>query len=372
MNHLTPKDTGSLNTPLDWAQKACEAIMSKYAPELLPPEAHWHYHQGVFLLGMERCWRETKREDYYNYLKTWVDSQVMPDGSIKNYRTDELDDIQPGILLFDLIEQTGDERYHKALVTLVELLKTWPKNAEGGFWHKNRYPNQMWLDGLYMAGPIAVQYGSKFNHPEYFEMMVFQALLMAKHTMDRRTGLLFHGWDETRQVPWADSVTGQAPEFWGRAIGWYVVALLDMFDYLPEEQPGREELVAILKKLFISIIQYQDEKTGLWYQVVDKGDREDNWLETSCSCLYAYAIAKAIRKGYLDHSFITPLQKAYQGIIGVLRFAENGSLIIPEICVGTGIGDYPHYIARPRSENDLHGAGAFVLSFIEMHKVLSV
>ncbi|WP_426452489.1 glycoside hydrolase family 88/105 protein [Paenibacillus sp. S-38] len=355
----------SVLTPIQWAEKACEALMTKFEPELLPPD-RFHYHQGVFLSGMEKCWRQTGNNKYYDYLKGWVDSQILPDGSIKKYKPDELDDIQPGVLLYNLLEQTGDERYKTALHTLVPLLKSWRTNPSGGFWHKGHYPNQMWLDGLYMAGPIAVQFGKTFGEPEYFDMMTFQALLMAKHTKDPVTGLLYHGWDETKAAAWADPVTGLAPEFWGRAIGWYPVALLEMFEYLPEDHKDKAALVQILQDLLVALTRYQDPSTGLWYQVIDKGDRPDNWLENSCTSLFVHAIAKAVRLGYLDAEYLQYAWKGYQGVIDTLKFDENGNVVIGQICIGTGIGDYAHYIARPTSENDLHGAGAFTLMCVEM------
>jgi unsaturated rhamnogalacturonyl hydrolase len=352
-------------SPIEWAEKACEALMFKFEPEQLPPD-RFHYHQGVFLSGMEKCWRQTGNDKYYDYMKRWVDSQILPDGSIKKYNPDELDDIQPGVLLYTLYEQTGDERYKKALHTLVPLLKSWKTNPSGGFWHKERYPNQMWLDGLYMAGPIAVQFGETFGESEYFDMMTFQALLMAKHTKDPKTGLLYHGWDETKEVFWADPVTGLAPEFWGRAIGWYPVALLEMFEHLPKDHKDKAALVQILQDLLIALPKFQDKETGLWYQVVDKGDRPDNWLENSCTALFVHAIAKAVRFGYLDEKYMEYAWKGYQGVIDTLKFDENGHVVIGQICIGTGIGDYAHYIARPTSENDLHGAGAFILMCVEM------
>ncbi|SDD69451.1 unsaturated rhamnogalacturonyl hydrolase [Paenibacillus sp. UNCCL117] len=354
-------------SPIQWAEKACEALMFRFEPEQLPPD-RFHYHQGVFLSGMEKCWRETGNDTYYDYLKRWVDSQILADGSIRKFNPDELDDIQPGVLLFTLYERTGDERYKKALHTLVPLLKSWPTNPSGGFWHKGRYPNQMWLDGLYMAGPIAVQFGRTFGFSEYYDMMTFQAILMEKHTKDPRTGLLYHGWDETRKAAWSDPATGLAPEFWGRAIGWYPVALLEMFEHLPEDHPDKPALTAILQDLLKSLIPFQDAATGLWYQVVDKGDRPDNWLENSCTALYVHAIAKAVRFGYLDASYLQYAWKGYQGVIDTLKLDENGHVVIGQICIGTGIGDYAHYIARPTSENDLHGAGAFILMCVEMSK----
>jgi unsaturated rhamnogalacturonyl hydrolase len=353
-------------TPIEWATKACEAIMAKYEPEQLPPD-RFHYHQGVFLSGMEKCWRQTGEQRLYDYMKAWVDSQILEDGSIRHFNDDELDDIQPGVLLFTLYEQTGDERYRKALYNLVPLLKSWPTNPSGGFWHKSYCPNQMWLDGLYMAGPIAVQFGSVFGESDYFDMMAFQALLLAQHTKDPVTGLLYHGWDETKEADWAAPDTGLASEFWGRAIGWFPVALLEMFEHMPQDHPDRAQLVSIVHDLLVSLVRYQDPATGLWYQVVDKGDRADNWLENSCTALFVHAIAKAVRFGYLEESYLEHAWKGYQGVIDTLEFDVNGHVVIGNICIGTAIGDYAHYIARPTSANDLHGAGAFILMCAEMN-----
>lgn len=352
-------------TPLQWAEKACKALMHKFEPERLPPD-RFHYHQGVFLSGMEKTWRLTGDDKYYAYIKAWVDSQVLADGSIKKYRPQELDDIQPGVLLFNLYERTGDERYRKALHELVPLLMTWPTNKSGGFWHKDHYPNQMWLDGLYMAGPIAVRFGRTFGEPAYYDLMARQAKLMFRHAKDPVTGLLYHGWDETKEAAWADPATGLAPEFWGRAIGWVPVAMLEMFDHLPDDHPDKPELARFLQELLAALPKFQDAATGRWYQVVDKGDRPDNWPENSCTALYVQAIAKAVRLGYLDSSFMAYAWKGYQGVIDTLTFDANGHVVIGDICIGTGIGDYAHYIARPTSENDLHGAGAFILMCAEM------
>ncbi|MCM3442217.1 glycoside hydrolase family 88 protein [Metabacillus halosaccharovorans] len=358
-------------TPIQWAEKACETLMAKFEPELLPPE-RFHYHQGVFLSGMEKCWRQTNKSKYYDYIKRWVDSHILADGSIMKFNSDELDDIQPGVLLFTLYEQTGDERYKKALFNLVPLLKSWKTNPSGGFWHKEHYPNQMWLDGLYMAGPIAVQFGKTFDQSDYFDMMTYQAILMEKHTKDPDTGLLYHGWDETKEANWADPITGLAPEFWGRAIGWYPVALLEMFDHLPKDHKDKQKLTSILQDLLIALTKYQDSETGLWYQVIDKGNLSDNWLENSCTSLFVQAIAKAVRMGYLDAKYMKYAWKGYNGVIDTLKYDEKGNLLIGNICIGTGIGDYAHYIARPTSENDLHGAGAFILMCVEMSQAKTV
>lgn len=351
--------------PLGWAEKACRSLMAKYEPQSLPPAGHWHYHQGVFLSGMERCWKATHNEDYYRYLKGYVDSQILPDGRIRFYDPGQLDDIQPGILLFNLFEATGDARYKKALDELVSLLRGWKTNQKGSFWHKESCPNQTWLDGLYMCGPIAAQYGRAFGDGGLFDLIASQALLMETWMRDEKTGLLYHAWDDSRQAAWADPATGRSGEFWGRAIGWYATAVADILDDLPEGHKDRAALIKALQDLLLALTRYQDA-SGRWYQVVDKVDSPGNWLENSCTCLFVYSIAKAVRRGYLDKRFLPCAWKGYQGVVETLRFGEDGRVLIGDICVGTGVGDYAHYIARPTGVNDLHGAGAFILMCVEM------
>ncbi len=356
-------------TPLNWSELACDTLMKKYRAEELPPAGHFHYHQGVFLLGMQRCWEQNHKEKYFHYSKAWIDSLIKPDGTISNFNPGQLDDIQPGILLYRLFDQTGERRYQKALHTLISIYKAFPRNSLGGLWHKRQLPNQMWLDGLFMGGPLAAEYAAKFNCPELFDMVVLQAELMAEHCQDPRTGLLRHGWDESRKAEWADPKTGCAPECWGRAVGWYVAAVMDILDYLPKNHQGYYKLTKIFKKLIRAILRYQDESDGRWYQVVDKGNLPGNWLENSCSCLFVYAISKAVRKGLLDKSFLENARKGYKGVLRSLNFDENGGVKIGNVCIGTGIGDYDYYIRRPTSVNDLHGVGTFLMMCDEMNRI---
>lgn len=354
-------------TPLQWGELACDTLMTKFQAKDLPPAGRFHYHQGVFLLGMEKCYDQNGEEKYFQYRKDWVDSICNAEGEISCYDPTQLDDIQPGILLFQLYEKTGDDRYKKALFTLVPLIKNWKTNQKGGFWHKEVHPNQMWLDGLFMGGPIAVKFGKTFHEPLYFDLIARQALLMDRYTKDGKTGLLYHGWDESKEAEWADPVTGRSPEFWGRAVGWVPVALLEIFDDLPEDHEKKPELAGMLCNIMKSLIPFQDEKTGLWYEVLDKGDDPNNWLETSCTCLFVYAIAKAVRMGYLHAVYLKYAWKGYNGVISRLKLDEKGGIIIDGVCIGTGIGDYEHYLNRPTSVNDLHGAGAFILMCAEMN-----
>ncbi|TCT12891.1 unsaturated rhamnogalacturonyl hydrolase [Natranaerovirga pectinivora] len=356
-------------TPIQWAEKACETLMKKFEAPNLPPVGRFHYHQGVFLLGVERCWEQNQNDKYFNYIKDWVDSYISDFGSVSGNNTTELDDVQPGIILFNLFEKTNLKKYKNALYEIVPLLKSWKTNSEGGFWHKGKTPNQMWLDGLFMGGPIAVKFGKVFNDSTYFDMVTYQAKLMTEHTKDDKSGLLYHGCDPTKEAEWADPITGRSSEFWGRAIGWYPVAIVDILDYLPKDHKDRDILLQILKDLIDALILYQD-KSGLWYQVIDKGENPENWLETSCSSLFVAAIAKAVRMGYLDASYFQYAKIGYKGIIETIKEDENG-IIISGICIGTPIGDYDFYITRPTTENDLHGAGAFILMCVEVGKVIT-
>ncbi|MDO5416641.1 MAG: glycoside hydrolase family 88 protein [Lachnospiraceae bacterium] len=356
-------------TPIGYAKMACDTLMRKFQAEELPPKGHFHYHQGVFLSGMEKTYQVCGEEKYADYIKAWVDSLIDEEGQLHGFQPEELDDIQPGILLYRLFETTGDERYRKVLDELIGILKAFPKNRLGGYWHKEKNKEQMWLDGLYMAGPILALYGKYFGDTECLDICRFQALLMEEKTKDEKTGLLYHAWDSLGTAKWADPETGRSPEFWGRSIGWVPVAILDELECMPEDYEGYDELKRMAVELLKAVLNYQ-EKNGLWYQVVDKMGQEGNWLETSCSCLFAAAISKAVRLGFMERSYLDKAKLAFEGVADTLRF-EDGNLIISGICVGTGVGDYEHYCRRPTSENDLHGTGAFLLMCAELEMALA-
>lgn len=356
-----------LRTPLDTAKAACDALMAAYTPETLPPAGRWHYHQGIFLHGMMQVWRLSGNEDYLHYAKEYVDHLVDANGSLL-FARDELDSIMAGLLLFPLEDQFGDPRYRAAADKLRYLFRTLNRTSEGAFWHKDKYPHQMWLDGLYMGGVFALQYADRYGDRELIPMVLDWERLMRVHMTDAKTGLLYHAWDESRQFPWADPKTGNSPEFWGRSLGWYGMALGDFLDVLPEGHDGRGELITALGRFVDAVIRFQDEASGLWYQVVDKGDRADNWLETSCTSLFIYAIAKAVRHGCVGEDRLAAARKAYDGLLARVKTDEAGHLTVPDICIGTSAGDYDHYVKRPVSDNDLHGVGAFVLACVEMEK----
>lgn len=348
-----------MQKPLFYAKAAVETMMRKFEAPELPPVGRFHYHQGVFLSGVYQTYLLCKEERYFDYMKGWVDAMMDEEGNIFECDHGQMDDIQPGILLYPLIERTGDMKYRNALETLIEVMRKYPKNREGGFWHKAWFANEMWLDGLYMGGPIQAEYAAKYNAPELFDEVAFQALLMEKVTKDEKTGLLYHAYDSERAAEWADKETGLSPEFWGRSIGWVPVAVLDDLDFLPENHPKRGEMERMVTELLIALCKYQGPD-GRWYQVVDKVDAPENWPENSCTCLYVAAICKAVAKGLLNKSYLDCAKKGYEGVINSLSFEEE-DIQIGNVCVGTGVGDYQHYINRPTSTNDLHGVGAFLI-----------
>jgi len=288
---------------------------------------------------------------------------VGADGRIVGeYNPLSMDDIQPGILLYPLLDRTGDPRYRKALDSLARDMRHFPKNPEGGHWHKDIRPDEMWLDGLYMGGPICAEYAARYDDAAMLSNAVCQIELMEKVTRDPATGLWKHAYDHNKKQPWADPATGRSPEFWGRAMGWVVVAVQQTRAFLPDGDPRRETLARIVRDLLLALCEYQTE-SGLWYQVVDKPDAPGNWPEISCSSLYAAGLFMAVKDGLLPETALAAARKGYEGVIGSLtrRGEDLEDLIVGGVCVGTGVGEYEYYIHRPVSENDLHGVGAFLL-----------
>lgn len=352
-------------SPLDYGRACCDTMMRKFAAEDLPPKGRFHYHQGVFLSGMYQNYILCGEEKYFEYIKKWVDSIIDEEGNI-DFDKRQLDGIQPGILLYKLYDRTGDMRYKKALDTLVPVIMAFPANADGGLWHKEFHPHQMWLDGLYMAGPICAEYGSRFDRPDCIDLVTKQVLLMRQRTEDTETGLWYHGYDEARKEPWADPVTGRSPEFWGRSIGWVPIAVLDDLQFIPRGHKDYELLCCAVRDLLTAVCKYQSQE-GRWYQVINKEGETGNWVENSCSCLFTAAICEAVRRGILPESYLEQARKGYDAVIRSLEW-EGEDLLIGDICIGTGVGDYPFYCARPVCTNDLHGAGAFLLMCASVQK----
>jgi len=363
-----------------WAEKAADSILAIYPdPKDLHnhhPPGQWVYQNGFFLNALFVLWQKAQKPEYVQYIRNWVDLFINKDGVFdeNKYRREEynLDNILPGRLLIALYQETREEKYKRAACFLMEQLKEQPRTSERGYWHKQIYPYQMWLDGIYMAELFSVEFARVFAASRYFDEAVHQITLIHRHTYDPKTGLLYHGWDETKTQVWAHPKRGTSPEFWGRAIGWYIMVLVECLDALSEEHPGRNEIISILRNLAASVARYQDPETGLWYQVLDKGDRPDNWHETSCTAMFAYAFAKGVRKGYLDSRFREHAEKAYQGLLDHhVYLDENGHFYLTDtVSVGSlrSKGDYEYYVTTERRTNDFKGVAAFLYVSLELEK----
>jgi len=339
------------------------------------PNPTWNYTQGLIAHSMIKVWKENGNEKYYNYAKTYADKFIGQDGVISQYDMSDynIDAVNSGKFLFDLYEKTKDERYLKAINLLRDQLKTHPRTSEGGFWHKKRYPNQMWLDGLYMGAPFYAQYAAYFNQTELFDDVVKQFILVHKYTYNPKTGLNYHGWDEKKVQKWADPKTGCSPNYWGRAEGWYAMALVDVLDYLPQDYSGRAKILDILNQVAAGIRKYQDTKTGLWYQVLDQGNREGNYLEATGSCMFTYALLKATRKGYISQDYKAVALKGYSGILkNLIKNNSDGTISLTKCCSVAGLGgnpyrdgSYEYYIKEPVRDNDPKGVGPFIMASLE-------
>jgi len=365
---------------LDWAEKVAESVMMRN-PDVYN-NGNWDYVTGTILRGFQELWYETGKEKYFDYIKNTVDFSVRNDGSIAGYNIKKynLDEINEGRIVLFLYEETGDSRYKKAADSLRKQLEEQPRTSDGGFWHKERYPYQMWLDGLYMASPFYAYYGKLFNEPENFDDVVLQLSLMEKHARDTETGLLYHGWNETKEQDWANDVTGCSSEFWGRAIGWYSMALVDVLDYLPVDYTLRDSVIHIFQRLSIALKNFQDDSIGVWWQVVDKAGWEGNYPEASASCMFVYSLAKGIRLGYIDKKkFLPVVKKGFEGILKEFVVEnQDGSITLTKICKTAGLGgygrdgSYEYYVSKTDIvDNDGKGIGPFITGCIELARLFN-
>jgi unsaturated rhamnogalacturonyl hydrolase len=338
----------------------------------------WDYTAGLVLLAMERVAERTRDARFGDYVRRNMDRAVQPDGMIRTYELEEfnLDQINQGRLLFPLYERTRDERYRKALDLLREQLRRQPRTKEGGFWHKNIYPHQMWLDGLYMAGPFYAQYGRAFGEAAAFDDVARQFLLVARHTRDPETGLMYHGWDESRSQVWADKATGRSPHFWGRAVGWYLMAIADVLDFLPDAHKDRGAILRIFTDLADAVARVQDPVTGLWYQILDQPSRAGNYLESSASSMFIYAFAKGASRGWLDARYRAVAERGFDGLIEHMVSVDATGLVSLNRIVQVGglggkqqrDGSFRYYISEPVVSNDHKGVGAFILAAIALDR----
>lgn len=360
-----------------WSRRMADSTIARHNPSLV----QWHYEHGFMLKGIEQVWLATGEKRYWDFIQNYLDTLIDMAGNILTYRVEEynLDQINAGKILFPLYRATADPRYRKALAQLREQLNHQPRTRSGSFWHKQIYPYQVWLDGLYMVAPFYAEYAQAFAESADFDDLIQQLIRVETYTRDPHSGLLYHAWDESKQQRWANPQTGCSPQFWGRAMGWYAMALVDTLDYLPETHMGRSVLPTILLRLIDAILGVQDEVTGLWYQILDQPGRPGNYLEASASCMFIYAIAKSVRKSYVPSKYLAAARRAYSGAIEqFVRIDEQGLANLEWTCSVAGLGgnpyrdgSYEYYISEPIATNDYKGIGAFTLAAVEIEKLFN-
>ncbi len=378
---LAASPVGSQSSQPPWSVRMADAELARHPDPMLQDSAapKWDYTQGLIFSAMLATWRATGDERYWTYARKYYDGMIDAEGRIRTYdlREFNLDRLNSGKALMEIHARTPEPRYRQALDQLRQQLREHPRTSEGGFWHKERYPSQMWLDGLYMGATFLAQYAATFNEPSAFDDVITQFVLMEQHARDAKTGLLYHAWDEKRAQKWANPATGLSPNFWGRAVGWYGMALVDTLDFIPETHPRRGELVAILQRLAQAVVKVQDPKSGAWYQVLDQGSREGNYLEASVSAMLAYALLKGARKGYLDREFAEAGRRAYDGLLReFITTAPGGGVTIAPVCQVAGLGNDPgrgvyrdgtfeYYVNERRRDNDPKAVGPFIFASLE-------
>jgi len=363
------------------AQQMAATVLLQH-PSTTPTACTWGYEDGFRLDGMAAMWHNTADPAIFNFIKAAVDPCIAADGSIVGYKaeTHTLDNIEMGRAVLFLYRVTSQPKYALAAKFLHDQLALQPRTPSGGYWHKQIYPNQMWLDGAYMAEPFRAEYAVTFQSPADFDDIAKQLLLMDANMRDPDSGLLRHGWDESKQMSWADKTTGLSPEVWGRAMGWYAMALVDTLDWFPpssdQSHPQRAALIAALNRTMAAVIEVQDAKTGLWWQVMTHGSEPGNFFEASASCMFTYALARGVRMGYLPQADEENAKRAWEGIQKQFIAANpDGTLVLQNTVKVGGLGgtpfragDYNYYIHEPVVDQDKKGVGAFLLAGSEMEQ----
>ena len=338
----------------------------------------WDYTQALMAKAMLQTYQATGKTIYLDYVMKFAEYFIGKKGEIKTYKMSDfnIDRVNGGSFLFVLNDIKPEKRWSLANDQLFNQLQEQPRTKEGGFWHKKIYPHQMWLDGLYMAEPFYVRYAVEHNMDKGVEDVATQFRLIDKYTFDPKSGLNYHGWDESREQKWANPETGCSPNFWSRSMGWYVMAMVDVLDYMPEGE-NREMLLKMLKRTAKNLLKYQDKNTHMWYQLTALPKVENNYLESTSSAIFCYAFAKAANKGYLPKKYKKEAQKIFDGMVNnVFVFDEKGRVSLTNCCAVAGLGGKPryrdgsveYYLSEPIIKDDPKGVGPIIMAAIELSK----
>jgi unsaturated rhamnogalacturonyl hydrolase len=358
-------------------EKPVSQQMAATVMEIWPKRSpKWAYDFGVVQDGLYALWKRTGETAYFTYIQNNMDAFISADGIIDTYKQEHvnIDNIKNGTVLLNLYEVTGQQKYWKAATSLWEQLKIQPRTKQGSFWHKKIYPNQVWLDGLYMGQPFYAEYAALVGNKEAFEDIANQFVRIEKNARDGKTGLLYHAWDESKTERWANAKTGLSPHIWARAMGWYAMGLVETLDHFPKAHHRRQELIDILNRLATAVKSTQDKKSGLWYDILDRPGYKGNYFESSASSMFVYAIAKAVRMGYLPDAYFAVANKGYEGILK--EFVEQraeGKVNLKGTVSVSGLGgkpyrdgSYAYYMSEKVVTNDPKGVGAFLMAANEM------
>jgi len=372
--------TNILADNLKWSERTATTILNKYPKAWQidgTEKPKWDYKMGLVLSAFEKLYQKTGDKKYLDYIKAYADELIDADGNIAKYDEEEynIDCANPGKLLFNLYDITKDERYLKVIKQLRNQLENQPRTASGGFWHKQIYPNQMWIDGLYMAEPFYTQYTVRYENGKALDDIAKQFELVHNHLVDQKTGLVYQAWDESKEIAWANPQTGTSPTIWGRGIGWYMMALVETLDYYPKTNPKYKVLEGYLNEIAKSAVAHKSA-SGLWYQVADKPELKDNFQESSSSAMIIYALAKGADIGHLASNYRKIAQKSFDAFVKeFVRKDEKGEIIISNVSSNVGLGGKPfrdgtneYYIKSKTKDNSSPALAAFLLSALELKK----
>lgn len=373
----------SMSSEPSWAVRMVESEIQRN-PEAwqldFQPKLKWDYCHGLELRAMLYVAAKYNRNDIRDYALSYADTMINADGTIKKYKLTDysLDRINSGKYLFDVYDLTGEERYKKALDLLRSQFDTHPRNADGGFWHKKIYPHQVWLDGVYMGSPFLAEYAKRYESGEQqatdYADVINQMVMASYHTYDYKSRLYLHACDVSKQMFWCNPINGQSAHCWGRALGWYAMAIVDNLELLPTDCPDRTKAINILLHIAQQLERYAHKETGLWYQVMDRSGDDGNYLEASASCMFTYALYKGVRIGVLPSHYRKVADKAWKGILdNFIRIDNQGLVNITEVCAVAGLGgknnrsgDYNYYINEMKRDNDAKAVGPFILAALEV------
>ena len=346
------------------------------------PALKWDYCHGLELQAMLDVYDRYGDERIYNYALAYADTMIHDDGSIVKYKRSDfsLDRINSGKFIFRIYDQTKNEKYRKALDLMRSQLDDHPRNEDGGFWHKKIYPNQVWLDGIYMGAPFYAEYAYRNSRVNDYADVINQFLMAARHTYDPQTDLFKHACDVSRKERWSNPETGQSLHSWGRAMGWYAMAFVDALDFIPKHEAKRDSMLMVFNQLCGMIKRTQEPKSGLWYQVLDKSGAPGNYLESSCSVMFVYALFKGVRMGYIDKSYLDVAIEGYNSILKeFIEVDKDGLVTITKACAVAGLGgkvyrsgDYDYYINEMIRPNDAKAVGPFIMASLEWERLQEV